>query len=72
MGNCLSSSPERNFRKCPPDIENRKGVSTSRGTSGERRKDRNKSGQRGNKFNTSYGYKSVVVTENSSVVKPKC
>ena len=29
------------------------GVTTSRATSGERRKDRNTSGQRGNKFNTS-------------------
>ena len=48
------------------------GVTTSRATSGERRKDRNTSGQRGNKFNTSYRDISVVVAENNSVVKPKC
>ena len=48
------------------------GVTTSRVTSGERRKDRNTSGQRGNKFNTSDGYISVVVAENNSFVKPKC
>ena len=48
------------------------GVTTSRATSGERRKDRNTSGQRGNKFNTSDRYISVVVAENNSVVKPKC
>ena len=48
------------------------GVTTSRATSGERRKDRNTSGQRGNKFNASDRYISVVVVENNSVVKPKC
>ena len=47
------------------------GVTTSRATSGERRKDRNTSGQRGNKFNTSYRDISVIVAENNSVVKPK-
>ena len=36
-----------------------------------RRKDRNTSGQRGNKFNTSYRDISVIVAENNSVVKPK-
>ena len=39
---------------------------------GGRRKDRNTSGQRGNKFNTSYRDISVVAAENNSVVKPKC
>ena len=48
------------------------GVTTSRATSGERRKDRNTSGQRGNKFNNSYRDISVVVAENNSIVKPKC
>ena len=47
------------------------GVTTRRATSGERRKDRNTSGQQGNKFNTSYGDISVIVAENNSVVKPK-
>ena len=47
------------------------GVTTSRATSGERRKDRNTSGQRGNKFNTSYRDISVIVAENNSVIKPK-
>ena len=46
------------------------GVTTSRATSGGRRKDRNTSGQRGNKFNTSYRDISVIVAENNSVVKP--
>ena len=41
------------------------GVTTSRATSGERRKDRHTSGQRGNKFNTSDRYISVVVAENN-------
>ena len=49
-----------------------RGVTTSRATSGERRKERNTSGQRGNKFNTSCRDISVVVAENNSVVKPKC
>ena len=44
------------------------GVTTSRTTSGGRRKDRNTSGQRGNKFNTSYRDISVIVAENNSVV----
>ena len=48
------------------------GVTTSQATSTERRKDRNTSGQRGNKFSTSYRYISVVVAENNSAVKPKC
>ena len=48
------------------------GVTTSRATSGERRKDRNTSGQRGNKFNKLCRDISVVVAENNSVVKPKC
>ena len=47
------------------------GVTTSRATSGERKKDRNTSGQRGNKFNNSYRDISVIVAENNSVVKPK-
>ena len=46
-------------------------VTTARATSGGRRKDRNTSGQRGNKFNTSYRDISVIVAENNSVVKPK-
>ena len=37
-----------------------------------KKKDRNTSGQRGNKFSTSYRYISVVVAENNSAVKPKC
>ena len=45
-------------------------VTTSRATSGGRRKDRNTSGQRGNKFNRSYRDISVIVAENNSVVKP--
>ena len=48
------------------------GVTTSRATSGGRRKDRNTSGQRGSKFNRSYRNISVVVVENNGVVKPKC
>ena len=40
-------------------------------TSGGRSKDRNTSGQRGNKFNTSYRDISVIVAENNSVLKPK-
>ena len=40
-------------------------------TSGERRKERNKSGQRANKLYTSYKYILVLVAENNSVVKPK-
>ena len=47
------------------------GVTTSRATSGGRRRDRNTSGQRGNKTNTSYRDISVIVAENNSVVKPK-
>ena len=47
------------------------GVTTSRPTSGGWRKERNMSGQRGNKFNTSYRDISVIVAENNSVVKPK-
>ena len=50
----------------------KKGVTTSRATSGGRRKDRNTSGQRGNKFNNSNRDISVVVAENNRVVKPKC
>ena len=41
-------------------------------TSGAGRNDRNTSGQRENKFNTSYGDISVVVAESNSVVRPKC
>ena len=48
------------------------GVTTSRATSGERKKERNTSGQRGNTFNTSCRDISVVVVENKGVVKPKC
>ena len=47
-----------------------RGATTSRATSCGRRKDRNTSGQRGNKFNTSYRDISVVVAENNSIVKP--
>ena len=47
-------------------------VTTSWATSGGRRKGRNTSGQRGNKFNISYRDISVVVAENNSDVKPKC
>ena len=48
-----------------------KGVTTSRATSGGWRKDRNTSGQRRNKFSTSYRDISVIVGENNSVVRPK-
>ena len=48
------------------------GVTTSQATSGGWRNDRNTSGQRRNKFNTSYGDISVVVAENNRVVKPRC
>ena len=51
--------------------DSRSGVTTSRATSGGWRKDRNTSGQRGNKFSTSYRDISVIVAENNSVVKPK-
>ena len=44
------------------------GVTTSRATSGERRKERNTSGQQGNKLLDI----SVVAAEKNSVVKPKC
>ena len=37
----------------------------------EKEIDQNTSGQRGNKFNTSYRDISVIVTENNSVVMPK-
>ena len=47
------------------------GVTTSRATSGGWRKDRNTSGQRRNKFSTSYRDISVIVGENNSVVRPK-
>ena len=40
-------------------------------TSGGRIKDRNTSGQRGNKFNSSYIDTSVIVAVNNSVVEPK-
>ena len=40
-------------------------------TSGGRRKDRNTSGQRGNKFNSSYIDTSVIVAVNNSVLEPK-
>ena len=43
------------------------GVATSQATSGGRSKDRNTSGQRGNKFNISYRDISVIVAENNSV-----
>ena len=48
------------------------GVITSRATSGERRNERNTSGQYGNNVSTSYRDISVVVAENNGVVKPKC
>ena len=47
-------------------------VTTSRETSGGERNDRNTSGQRRNKFSTSFRDILVVVAENNSVVKPKC
>ena len=47
------------------------GVTTSRARSRGRRNDRNRSGQRGNNFNTSYRDISVVVAENNSVWKAK-
>ena len=47
------------------------GVTTSRATSGGWRKDGNTSGQRRNKFSTSYRDISVIVGENNSVVRPK-
>ena len=50
----------------------RRGVTTSRATSGGWRKDRNTSGQRVNKFNNSYSHISVIVAENNSLLKPKC
>ena len=50
----------------------RVGVTTSRATSGGGRNDRNTSGQRGNKFNTSYRDISVVVAVNNSDEKLKC
>ena len=56
------------------DVHNgrrRAGVTTSRATSGGRRKDQNTSGQRGNKVNNSYRDISVIVAENNSVVMPK-
>ena len=43
------------------------GSATSRG----RRKERNTSGQRGNKFNSSYIDTSVIVAVNNSVLEPK-
>ena len=46
------------------------GVTTSRATSGGRRKDRNTSGQRRNRFNKSYRDISVIAAETNSVVKP--
>ena len=51
--------------------EKARGVTISRATNGGWRKDRSTSGQRGNKFNTSYRDISVIVAENNSVVKPK-
>ena len=39
---------------------------------GEKEIDQNTSGQRGNKFNTSYRDISVIVAENNSLLKPKC
>ena len=38
---------------------------------GDEKKNRSTSGQRGNKFSTSYRDISVIVAENNSVVKPK-
>ena len=48
------------------------GVTTSRATSGGKRKDRNTSGQRRNRFNTSYRDISVIAAGTNSVTKPKC
>ena len=48
------------------------GVTTPRATSGGGRNDRNTSGQRGNKFYSSYRDTSVVVAENNSDERPKC
>ena len=47
------------------------GATTSRATSGGWREDRNTSGQRRNKFSTSYIDISVIVGESNSVVRPK-
>ena len=47
----------------------RSGVTIARATSGAGRNDRNTSGQRENKFNTSYRDISVVISESNSVVK---
>ena len=47
------------------------GVTTSRATIGDRRKDQNTSGQWENKFINSYRDISVIVAENNSVVMPK-
>ena len=41
-------------------------------TSGGERNNRNTSGQRINKFSTSFRDILVIVAENNSVVKPKC
>ena len=70
----LSESGGRKLSSIPiwRTIPNPKaGVTTSRATDEGRRKDRNTSGQRGNKFNNSYRDISVIVAENNSVVKPK-
>ena len=48
------------------------GVTTSRATSGDRKNDPNRSGQRWNNFHTSYIDRSFVVSGNNRVVKPKC
>ena len=47
------------------------GVTTSRATIRDRRKDQNTSGQWENKFINSYRDISVIVAENNSVVMPK-
>ena len=68
MRNIMAATNQSSSNKSEIDL----GVTTSRATSGERRKDRNTSGQRGNKFNKLCRDISVVVAENNSVVKPKC
>ena len=50
----------------------KKGVTTSRATSGDSKNDPNTSGQRWNNFLTSYIDRSFVVSGNNRVVKPKC
>ena len=70
-------SPEKNYSR--PRLQSRwltqtsaPGVTASRATSGERKKEPNTSGQRLNNFNSSYINRSFVVSGNNRVIKPKC